>query len=232
MKIEDIQLKLYNRLKASGWDKKLKFFLLSKEFETILQTLYTEATNNKRFTPVLKDAFSAFEKCPYDKLKVVIVNNGPYSAANVADGMAFSSSKSIHLETPLSFILDDIHQTVYQSREYEQDGDLTRWAEQGVLLLNMSLTTNIGKNDSHKDLWLPFMLYLFDYLNNYNNGIIYIFFGDNIKHWHKQVGVNNYKLFAPFPVYSYYKNRIYDTNNLFVNVNKILYKLYGEEIIW
>lgn len=71
--LKDIQSKLYQRLKPSGWGDKLKGFLLSDDFYTILDFLLTEAMENKRFTPTMKQLFKAFEECPYSSLKVVIV---------------------------------------------------------------------------------------------------------------------------------------------------------------
>ena len=85
MTITDIQNKLYERLQDSGWGSKLKMFLLSKDFESILHTLYNDSQEGKRFTPVIKDLFRAFEECPYDKLKVVVIGQDPYPQAGVAD---------------------------------------------------------------------------------------------------------------------------------------------------
>ena len=71
--IQEVQAKLYERLKPSGWGDKLKGFLLSDDFNRILSTLLIEAKDGKRFTPVVKQLFRAFEECPYDKLKVVMI---------------------------------------------------------------------------------------------------------------------------------------------------------------
>jgi len=71
--LQDVQQKLYERLKPSGWADKLKMFLLSDDFSRILKRLYDEATAGKRFTPQLKQVFRAFEECPYKDLKVVII---------------------------------------------------------------------------------------------------------------------------------------------------------------
>lgn len=73
MTLQEIQLKIYDKLKPSGWADKLKTFILSAEFGVILQTLYNDVQAGRRFTPILKHLFRAFEECPYDKLKVVVV---------------------------------------------------------------------------------------------------------------------------------------------------------------
>ena len=92
--IQDIKQKIFEKLEPSGWGKVLKPFIFSLEFEKILNDLYSMSTSGQRFTPVLKDVFRAFEECPYDQLKVVIVGQDPYPTLGVADGIALSCSKS------------------------------------------------------------------------------------------------------------------------------------------
>lgn len=71
--IEDVKNKLYLKLKDSGWGDKLKTFILSQDFDDILNKLVKEVEHGKRFTPPIKQMFSAFDKCNYSDLKVVIV---------------------------------------------------------------------------------------------------------------------------------------------------------------
>ncbi len=71
--LEEIKLKLADKLRDSGWTAKLRGFLLSSDFDKILQYLYDQRELGKRFTPPLKTMFSAFEKCNYKDLKVVII---------------------------------------------------------------------------------------------------------------------------------------------------------------
>ena len=72
--LEDVQQKLYEKLVPSGWGNKLKTFILSDDFRSILETLLQESQAGNRFTPVIKQLFRAFEECPYDDLKVVVIN--------------------------------------------------------------------------------------------------------------------------------------------------------------
>src|SRR3972149_6188064 len=90
--ITDVQQKLYERLKLSGWANILKGFLLSEDFRTILEYLYKESIQGRRFTPRIKQLFRAFEECPYKDLKLVIMGQDSYPYLNVADGIAFSCS--------------------------------------------------------------------------------------------------------------------------------------------
>lgn len=71
--IEDIKKKLIEKLTLSGWSRKLRGFVMSSDFDKIIEGLVKEKENGKRFTPPLKYVFKAFEECPLDKLKVIII---------------------------------------------------------------------------------------------------------------------------------------------------------------
>ena len=71
--LEDIKLKLIEKLKPSGWADKLRGFVQSSDFNKILEVLYKLREDGKRFTPPLKQVFRAFEECPLKNLKVVMM---------------------------------------------------------------------------------------------------------------------------------------------------------------
>jgi uracil-DNA glycosylase len=229
MNIKDFQQKIYESLIPSGWGHRLKGFLLSDEFTTIIQTLYDESESGLHFTPVFKHMFSAFHKCKFEDVKVVFIGAGPYKTLNHANGMLFSNTVPVNEPKPLMVLFDAIEKDVYNGGPYDRNRDLTRWAEQGILLLNSSLTAVINSEKKHDDLWKPFYTYLFDVLNSSNTGIVYVFFGE-CRTWHKNISVNNYKMFIPYPVYE--PTLPWANGNLFNNINRIINDVYKTTIIW
>lgn len=233
--IQEIKEKLYDKLKPSGWGDKLKSFLLSEDFDKILLKLESEAVEGKRFVPQVKYMFSAFEKCPYDKLKVVMMGQDPYPYLGVPDGMAFSCSLRGKPEASLRYMFKEIEHTVYSEdgRVMDTNPDLTRWSQQGVLLLNSALTTTVGKPGVHQIMWRPFMSFLFDILSWYNPGLIYVFLGKTAGQWADSIPDNCYKLFASHPASAAHTNaERWDSKNVFNEVNGILLKNNNEKIIW
>jgi len=111
--LEEIKVKLYERLKPSGWGDKLKTFIMSNDFDKILKYLLADVKDGKRFTPPLKYIFRAFEECPYDKLKVVILGQDPYPQIDTADGIALSCSLKDKPEASLRYLLKEVEDTVY-----------------------------------------------------------------------------------------------------------------------
>ena len=231
--IDDIKNKLYKKLIPSGWARILKGFIYSTEFENIIKELAKQTGEGKRFTPILKNMFRAFEECPYDKLKIIVVGQDPYPTPGVADGIAFSCKNTPNLQPSIRYILTAINDTVYEGNAVSSDKDLTRWANQGVLLLNTALTTTVSKSGQHFKIWQPFCAYLFDWLNWHNPGIVYIYTGKKAEEWKDSVSDNNYKLITTHPASAAYnKQQQWDCNNVFNEVNEIMHNLYGSKITW
>lgn len=232
--IEEIKQKLYEKLKASGWGDKLKTFVLSSDFDKIIQKLEEDVNDGKRFVPQLKYLFNAFQKCPYDKLKVVIVGQDPYPYLNISDGMAFSCSLKGKPEASLRYIFKEIQLSIYPDQpDIQFNPDLTRWSEQGILLLNSALTVPTGKPGYHQILWRPFMAFLFDILTCYNPGLIYVFMGKIAAQWAESIPDNNHKLFTTHPASAAYANsERWECDDVFNKVNEILVKTNSEKIIW
>ena len=232
MEIEQIKQKMFNKLEPSGWGKVFKSFIFSSEFEKILNKLWKLSNENSRFTPTLKQVFRAFEECPYDKLKVVIIGQDPYPQLGVADGISFSCSNTNKLQPSLKFILQEVDKTVYNNHVISEDLDLKRWSNQGILMLNTALTVEIGKIGSHYDIWKPFTAYLFDYLNNNNSGLIYVYMGKKAEEWSEVIDDNNYKFNVKHPASAAYNGSKWDSNDIFNQISKLVKENNGNEIIW
>jgi len=96
--------------------------------------------------------FYALETLPFDRVQVVIVGQDPYHGPGQANGMAFSVPQGVKAPPSLLNIFKEIEDDVYGGQPQRFSPDLTRWAAQGVLLLNAALTVEAGKAASHKDL--------------------------------------------------------------------------------
>lgn len=231
--LKEIRMALYEKLKASGWADKLKGFLLSEDFMLILEELAKQAYSGERFTPKLKQVFRAFEKCPYNDLKVIVIGQDPYPAKDAADGISFSCSNGTDIQASLRYIFREIEHTVYPEGGYEWNPDLARWSKQGVLMLNTSLTTTINRIGVHYSLWEPFITYLLDVITTQNPGLIYAFLGQKAKVLSNIIPDNNHKVFATHPASaSYAGDERWDSGDLFNKINEIVHKQYNEKIIW
>lgn len=231
--IEEIKDKIYKKLEPSGWARVLRTFIYSTDFENIIMQLAKQAQDGKRFTPPIKNWFRAFEECPYDELKVVIVGQDPYPGIHQADGIAFSLKDADSIQPSLEYIFNAINKTVYNGVNACVNKDLTRWANQGILLLNTALTTQIGRPGQHHIIWKPFIAYLFDHLTWSSNGLVYIYMGKQAQLWVDTVNDNNYKFTVTHPAAASYNNLSeWDCKNVFQQTSEIVKKNYNFDLEW
>lgn len=227
--LTEIKLKLIEKLKASGWATKLKSFIYSSDFDKILEILYNEREAGKRFTPPLKQVFRAFEECPLSDLKVVIIGQDPYPYLGVADGIAFSCGNTGKLQPSLQQIFNAIDETVYPAHAKDHDPDLTRWANQGVLMLNKALTCQIDKVGSHYDIWHDFIMYVIDMISLTNSGLIFVLLGQKAQELESSISSSHYILKASHPASASYTKTQWDCNNLFNEANRIIEQNNGPQ---
>lgn len=233
--VQDLQYKLYEKLKPSGWGDKLKTFILSQDFENIIKVLMKESSEGRRFVPEMKYIFGAFEACPYKDVKVIWFGQDPYPYYGVPDGIAFSCSRTGKVEKSLQYIFKEIEDTVYPNKGYTWDPDLSRWSKQGILMLNSALTVAVEKPGSHLDLWKPFMVFLLDMLKSYNPGLIYVFSGNRSKEYveHLDEADEPFMLYSTHPASAAYrKESKWDSNDLFNKISNLTEKYYGTRIVW
>jgi uracil-DNA glycosylase len=220
--LEEIKDKLIDRLKPSGWSTKLKGFLQSSDFDRVLQNLHDERKNGKRFTPPLKQVFRAFEECPLNDLKVVMVGQDPYPYLGVADGIAFSCANTMKPQPSLQKMFEALNLTVYTHEPKEHNPDLTHWANQGVLMLNYALTCQVDKVGLHYTIWKDFIAYTLDILNFTNSGLVFVLMGSKAQELESLIGQQHYIIKTTHPAHASYTKQPWDCNDMFNEINRII----------
>jgi uracil-DNA glycosylase len=126
--------------------------------------------------PPGKLIFNAFNLCPFDKVKVVIIGQDPYHEPGQAMGLSFSVPEGIAMPPSLLNIFKEIENDL--GKPMPANGDLTRWAEQGVLLLNATLTVRAHMANSHQKLgWDVFTDAAIKALSSHRQGLVYMLWG-------------------------------------------------------
>ena len=161
------------------WYEQLKIYLESKEFSNLGRQIATLRLN-KVIYPSKELVFRAFRETPYDKVKVVLVGQDCYHDGS-AEGLSFSNGMSDKISPSLRLILEEIDNSYPEWKEDIGYGrldkqDLSRWAKQGVFLINMALTVEEKKAGSHLKLWEPFINFVFSTINN-KQDVIWILLG-------------------------------------------------------
>jgi uracil-DNA glycosylase len=158
-----------------SWKKRL-----AEEFEKPYFVQLTEFVRNEYRAgtcyPPGKLIFNAFNQCPFDEAKVVIIGQDPYHGPGQAHGLCFSVNDGVRFPPSLQNIFKEIQNDL--GIPVPATGNLTRWAEQGVFLLNTILTVEHGLPLSHKNKgWEIFTTSVIKELNNDDNPKVFVLWG-------------------------------------------------------
>jgi len=231
--IEEIKEKLIDKLKSSGWASVLKGFIYSSDFVKIIEDLEKEVNDGKRFTPVLKDVFTAFEESKWEDLRVVMIGQDSYPTLGVADGLAFSCSKTNKEQPSLRYMRDAIQRTVYDPIPEPRQTDLRYLANQGVLLINTALTTQIDKPMTHQKIWSAFIAYTLDTISNNKKHVVFVFLGKEAASLEGLVSDSHTKYIISHPMSAGYTNQLeWDCKDVFNKVNESLEQNKVTPIKW
>lgn len=154
--------------------------VLKDEFETpyfneIKNVLIKEKSSFEIF-PAETDIFNAFNLTPFYQVKVVIIGQDPYHGPGQAHGLCFSVLDGVKYPPSLDNIFKEIKTDLGYA--YPKSGNLTSWAEQGVLLLNATLTVRKGEANSHQNIgWQKFTDAVIEKLSSENEGIVFLLWG-------------------------------------------------------
>lgn len=154
--------------------------VLKEEFEkdyfVKLTSFVRQEYKEKTIYPKASNIFNAFNLCPFDKVKVVILGQDPYHEPNQAHGLCFSVLEPTPAPPSLKNIFKEINLDLGITPH--ESGDLTRWASQGVLLLNATLTVEAQKAGSHQGKgWEEFTDRVIFNLANRKSGLVFLLWG-------------------------------------------------------
>ncbi len=160
---------------ASDWKEILGEEFTKPYFEELVEFVRSEYAAGVVY-PAGANIFRAFDKCPFDKLKVVIIGQDPYHGPGQANGLCFSVGEGVPFPPSLQNILREVSADTGASMP--TSGELERWAEQGVLLLNAVLTVRAHQAASHAGHgWETFTDAVVRAIAERKEGIVYMLWG-------------------------------------------------------
>jgi uracil-DNA glycosylase len=161
----------------ASWKEVLKHEFVKPYFLEIVTFLKTEKAAGKVIYPPGSLIFNAFNHTPFTKVKVVILGQDPYHNPGQAHGLSFSVSVGIKPPPSLVNIYKEI-QTDIGVTMPSQYGDLTQWADQGVLLLNAILTVRANEPASHSKIgWMDFTDAVIKKISDEKTGVVFLLWG-------------------------------------------------------
>ncbi|MCQ2387083.1 MAG: uracil-DNA glycosylase [Clostridia bacterium] len=216
---------------SEEWDEILKEQFSSLTYLKLREFLKSEYST-KTIYPDMHDIFNSMKKTSFNDIKVVLIGQDPYHEYGQAMGLSFSVPKGIEKPPSLVNIFKEIEaETGEKMRDY--DGDLTGWANQGVLLLNTVLTVREHQANSHKDKgWEEFTDGIIKKISSLKENVVFFLWGANARAKKPLIDASKHLILEcahPSPLSAY--NGFFGCGH-FIKANEYLIKHGKMPIIW
>jgi len=201
-----------------------------KDYFKVLSDFLKKEYQRTQVYPASQNMFRAMDLCPFDKVKVVILGQDPYHGLNQANGLCFAVHDTIKYPPSLLNIFKEMDSDLGGR---PSSGDLVHWAQQGVLLLNSTLTVQAGQAGSHqKKGWEEFTDAIIKKVSDENEGVVFILWGNYAQKKGSVINPQKHliiKSVHPSPLSSY---RGFFGSKPFSKTNKYLEDMGKETIDW
>jgi len=213
-----------------SWKRILSDVFESENWEQISKFVKDEYKTQKVY-PAPKNIFNAFDLCPFDDVKLVILGQDPYHGAGQAHGLSFSVPESVRTPPSLQNIYKELKEDV--GKEIPETGNLELWAKQGVLLLNATLTVRASQPGSHQGKgWEEFTDEVIKKLNDEKEHLVFMLWGNYAKNKGEIIDRKKHLVLEAAHPSPYSANSGFFGCKHFSQANTYLKKYSKEEIKW
>lgn len=216
------------------WEDFFKNKNVEKEIKKISDFISNSVLNNKIIYPNIDCVFNTF-KLSLNQIKVVVLGQDPYHDGN-AIGLCFSIPKNSRINPSLKNIYLELKNEGYKPIE---NGDISHWLNQGVLMLNTALTVEKGKPESHLNIWVDFISLVLKEIQMKTFDIAWLLMGAKALAFQNYVSIeNNHQSFctshpSPFSAFNSFRNiPAFMGSNVFNLINDFLIKNNKKKICW
>lgn len=211
------------------WHEKIRPFIESEACDDIYKFLKYESGRGKKIAPLSSNVYRCFKETRLDEVSVILVGLSPYHTLRnnipVADGLLMGCSITNIVQPSLEQFYRALEKEYYEGLNLHiiRNPDVSYLANQGVLMLNAALTTEINKAGSHLAIWEPFMKYLFEEVIN-DHKIPAVFLGKEAAKYKKYRPPMSWNFTLSHPASASYNNVEWDSQGVFKKVNDVIEK--------
>jgi uracil-DNA glycosylase len=228
--LETAEVKIEPQIEE-GWREALQDEFSKEYFKHLKKFLKEEKAMGKKIYPLGKDIFAAFNLTPFDKVKVVLLGQDPYHGERQAHGLSFSVLDDVKAPPSLQNIFKELQEDL--NIPIPKSGNLTKWAKQGVFLLNAILTVEAHKPASHqKKGWEEFTDAVIKTLSDKKKGLVFILWGKFAQSKAELIDTSKHYILQSTHPSPYSADRGFFGSKPFSKTNKILEKEGKKPIDW
>ena len=214
----------------ASWGARLQEQFDAPYFQTLTEFVREEYAKGPCYPPG-REIFNAFNLCPFDKVKVVIIGQDPYHGPGQAEGLCFSVKEGVKMPPSLVNIFREVQADTGSPRP--PNGSLRRWAEQGVMLLNATLTVRAHQAASHqKHGWEEFTDAVIRCLAEERDHLVFILWGSSAQQKGRVIDRERHLVLSsahPSPLSAYHG---FFGNHHFTRCNDYLVRHGEQPIVW
>jgi uracil-DNA glycosylase len=215
---------------AESWKVRLENEFRKEYFSSLVQFVKSEYSSYTVF-PKGNQIFNAFDHCSFDDLKVVIIGQDPYHGDGQANGLCFSVNDGIKMPPSLINIFKEIKDDL--GRDFPNTGNLERWANQGVLLLNATLTVRAHSPGSHQNRgWETFTDAVIKTISDQKDGVVFLLWGAYAQRKGEIIDASKHKILSSAHPSPFAANRGFFGNKHFSKTNAYLEEKGLTPIVW
>ncbi|MDY6065119.1 MAG: uracil-DNA glycosylase [Finegoldia sp.] len=215
---------------GNSWDELLKDEWEKDYYQNIRKVLINDYFS-KTVYPDMNDIFNALKLVPYEACKVVILGQDPYHGRGQAHGLSFSVKPGVKIPPSLVNIYKELNMEL--GLKIPNNGYLVKWAKQGVLLLNSSLTVIENSPNSHQNIgWQTLTDHIIELLSTSGRPIVFMLWGNNARSKKDLIKGENCLVLESAHPSPFSANRGFFGNNHFIKANEFLKEHGLEEIDW
>lgn len=219
-------ISLVSYLEKDNYPKEWSNLFNLPEIQECLSNIseFLKSQNKKIIYPEIYNVFNAFHFTPINKIKVILLGQDCYHNGN-ATGLCFDIKNSKNINPSLRNIYKELKNENY---DIKTNGNLSHWADNGVLMLNTSLSVEKGKPDSHYSIWLPFTKIVIDYISKNTTNIAWLLMGRRAHQFQSLIDTNKHQTFLtshPSPFSAHRGNKLIPAflgSNVFNKINDYL----------
>lgn len=215
---------------ADSWKGQLSPEFEKPYFSELVEFVKEEYRNHTVYPPG-KEIFSAFDHCGFDDVKVVIIGQDPYHGPGQANGLCFSVRDGVRKPPSLVNIFKEIHDDL--GKPIPESGNLERWADQGVLLLNATLTVRANTAGSHQNRgWETFTDAVIKAVSDHKEGVVFLLWGSYAQRKGEQIDSSRHLVLSSAHPSPFAAHRGFFGNKHFSKANAYLRERGQKEIDW
>ena len=220
-----------------SWHYKMKPFIESEACDAIYEFLKKEAKRGKKIAPLSSNTFRAFKETKFTDVKVIMIGMCPYHTFKnnepIADGLLMGCSTTGYPQPSLDNFYNALEKEFHNGLNLKmiKNPDVTYLANQGVLMLNAALTTEINKAGSHLKIWESFIKYVFENAIA-DKRVPVVFLGKEASKFKRYMPPLTWSFELSHPASASYKNAEWDSEGVFTKVNRVLLDEKKTPIYW